>query len=62
MKTKSHTKDKYNVITLGCSKNLVDSEVLVSQLKYNTGMLQKGKRQVQQIQAPPLYVPNQNAC
>ncbi len=35
MKTKSHTKDKYNVITLGCSKNLVDSEVLVSQLKHN---------------------------
>jgi ribosomal protein S12 methylthiotransferase len=35
MKTKSHTKDKYNVITLGCSKNLVDSEVLVSQLKFN---------------------------
>jgi ribosomal protein S12 methylthiotransferase len=35
LKTKSHTKDKYNVITLGCSKNLVDSEVLVSQLKYN---------------------------
>lgn len=35
MKTKSHKKDKINVITLGCSKNLVDSEVLVSQLKYN---------------------------
>ncbi|MEN9447002.1 MAG: hypothetical protein RJA25_292 [Bacteroidota bacterium] len=35
MKTRSHTKDKYNVITLGCSKNLVDSEVLVSQLKHN---------------------------
>jgi len=35
MKTKSHIKDKYNVITLGCSKNLVDSEVLVTQLKYN---------------------------
>jgi ribosomal protein S12 methylthiotransferase len=35
LKTKSHTKDKYNVITLGCSKNLVDSEVLVSQLKFN---------------------------
>ena len=35
MKTKSHTKDKYNVITLGCSKNVVDSEVLVSQLKHN---------------------------
>lgn len=35
MKTKSHTKDKFNVITLGCSKNLVDSEVLVNQLKHN---------------------------
>lgn len=35
MKTKSHTKDKYNVVTLGCSKNLVDSEVLVAQLKHN---------------------------
>lgn len=35
MKTKSHTKDKYNVITLGCSKNAVDSEVLVAQLKHN---------------------------
>ena len=35
MKTKTHNKDKYNVITLGCSKNLVDSEILVSQLKHN---------------------------
>lgn len=35
MKTKSHNKDKYNVITLGCSKNVVDSEVLVAQLKHN---------------------------
>lgn len=35
MKTKTHKKDKYNVITLGCSKNLVDSEVLVAQLKSN---------------------------
>lgn len=35
MKTKSHKKDKYNVITLGCSKNAVDSEVLVAQLKHN---------------------------
>lgn len=35
MKTKSHRKDKINVITLGCSKNLVDSEVLVHQLKHN---------------------------
>lgn len=31
MKTK-HTKDKVNIITLGCSKNAVDSEVLSGQL------------------------------
>lgn len=29
------TKEKINVITLGCSKNTVDSEVLMSQLKAN---------------------------
>lgn len=33
MKTKTIKKDKVNVITLGCSKNLVDSENLISQLK-----------------------------
>lgn len=32
MKTKSLQKDKVNIITLGCSKNLVDSEVLSGQL------------------------------
>ena len=35
MKTKTLKKDKYNVITLGCSKNLVDSENLITQLKGN---------------------------
>ena len=35
MKTKHIKKDKVNVITLGCSKNLVDSEVLMGQLKAN---------------------------
>lgn len=35
MKTKSRAKNKVNVITLGCSKNLVDSEVLMGQLKAN---------------------------
>ena len=33
MKTKSFQKDKVSVITLGCSKNLVDSEVLMSHLQ-----------------------------
>lgn len=33
MRTKSHHKHKINVITLGCSKNLYDSEVLMGQLK-----------------------------
>lgn len=35
MKTKTIRKDKYNVITLGCSKNLVDSENLITQLRHN---------------------------
>ena len=35
MKTKTLKKDKINIITLGCSKNIVDSEVLYSQLKAN---------------------------
>lgn len=34
MKTKSHN-NKINVITLGCSKNIYDSEVLLGQLKAN---------------------------
>lgn len=35
MKTKALKKDKVNIITLGCSKNLVDSEVMLTQLKGN---------------------------
>lgn len=35
MKARSHKEDKVNVITLGCSKNMVDSEVLMSQLQAN---------------------------
>ena len=35
MKTKTLKQDKVNVITLGCSKNLVDSENLITQLKAN---------------------------
>ncbi|MCO5233244.1 MAG: 30S ribosomal protein S12 methylthiotransferase RimO [Chitinophagales bacterium] len=34
MKTRTLRRDKVDVITLGCSKNLVDSEVLVSQLQH----------------------------
>ena len=33
MRTKSLKKNKINVVTLGCSKNLYDSEVLMGQLK-----------------------------
>ena len=33
MRTRSHHKNKVNIITLGCSKNMVDSEVLGSQLQ-----------------------------
>jgi ribosomal protein S12 methylthiotransferase len=35
MKVKSLKQDKVNIITLGCSKNLVDSEVLSGQLMAN---------------------------
>ncbi len=35
MRTKGKPTEKINVITLGCAKNLVDSEVLVTQLKMN---------------------------
>lgn len=35
MKTRTLEKNKVNVITLGCSKNLVDSENLITQLKGN---------------------------
>ena len=36
MKARSLKKDKVNIITLGCSKNLVDSEVLSGQLQANS--------------------------
>jgi len=35
VKTRSIKKDKVNIVTLGCSKNLVDSEVMLTQLKGN---------------------------
>ncbi|MBT0812257.1 30S ribosomal protein S12 methylthiotransferase RimO [Litoribacter ruber] len=35
MKARTLKKDKVNIITMGCSKNLVDSEVLLTQLKGN---------------------------
>ena len=33
MKTKAHKKDRVNIVTLGCSKNIVDSEVMLTQLR-----------------------------
>lgn len=36
VKTKGLKKDKVNIVTLGCSKNLVDSEVMLTQLKGNS--------------------------
>lgn len=35
MKTKGAKKDKVNIVTLGCAKNIVDSEVMLTQLKGN---------------------------
>lgn len=35
MRTRNHKPNRVNVITLGCSKNMVDSEVLMHQLRAN---------------------------
>ena len=35
MRTKSIKSNKINVVTLGCSKNIYDSEVLMGQLRAN---------------------------
>jgi ribosomal protein S12 methylthiotransferase len=35
VKTKGRKKDKVNIVTLGCSKNIVDSEIILTQLKGN---------------------------
>lgn len=35
MKARNHQQDKINVVTLGCSKNMVDSEVMMNQLVAN---------------------------
>ena len=35
VKTKGRKKDKVNIVTLGCSKNIVDSEVILTQLRGN---------------------------
>ncbi len=35
LKTKTLKKNKINIVTMGCSKNLVDSEVLLTQLRGN---------------------------
>jgi ribosomal protein S12 methylthiotransferase len=36
LKTKTLKQNKINIVTLGCSKNIVDSEVLMGQLKANS--------------------------
>tara|TARA_B100000787_G_scaffold43979_2_gene31354 strand:+ start:4499 stop:4678 length:180 start_codon:yes stop_codon:yes gene_type:complete len=35
MRTRSTKKNTINVVTLGCSKNIYDSEILMGQLKAN---------------------------
>jgi ribosomal protein S12 methylthiotransferase len=46
MKTKTRKQDKVNIITLGCSKNMVDSEVLSGQLQANDiRVVHENKRQ-----------------
>lgn len=45
VKTKTLRKNKVNVVTLGCSKNIFDSEVLMGQLKANNFEVEHESRQ-----------------
>lgn len=45
MKTKTLKKNKVNVVTLGCSKNIFDSEVMMAQLKANKFEVEHEARQ-----------------
>src|SRR5690554_8133343 len=45
MKTKTLKKNKVNVVTLGCSKNIFESEVLMAQLKANKFELEHEAKQ-----------------
>lgn len=45
MKTKTLKKNKVNVVTLGCSKNLFDSEIMMAQLKANKFEVEHEARQ-----------------
>lgn len=55
MKARSAKKDKVNVITLGCSKNTVDSENLITQLRGNA-------YEVQHDSADPANIVIINTC
>jgi ribosomal protein S12 methylthiotransferase len=48
MRTKSLNKPKVNVITLGCSKNMVDSEVMMGQLRANDFSVSHEKKSVKE--------------
>jgi MiaB-like tRNA modifying enzyme YliG, TIGR01125 len=56
MKSKSFKKDKVNITTLGCSKNMVDSEVLSGQLAAN------GIRVVHESTKPDYNISIINTC
>lgn len=45
LKTKTLKRNKVNVVTLGCSKNIVDSEVLMGQLKANNFVVEHESKQ-----------------
>ncbi|NDB34304.1 MAG: 30S ribosomal protein S12 methylthiotransferase RimO [Flavobacteriia bacterium] len=49
MKTKSNRKNKVNVVTMGCSKNTFDSEVLMAQLKANRFDVQHESNEASEI-------------
>lgn len=56
MKTKSIRKEKVHVVTLGCSKNLVDSENIITQLKANDYAVSNDLQD--QIEKPDIVIVN----
>lgn len=52
MRTKSTKTNTINVITLGCSKNIYDSEVLMGQLKANDKKVVHEKKGILLLSTP----------
>ena len=61
MKARTLKKNKVNVVTLGCSKNIFDSEVMMAQLKANKfDVTHEAQQDDSSIHVVSLTMPNKN--